>query len=664
MTNTTRTIPLNLIDGWADNPRRITDHDNFKELKSSILAHGLLQSIVVRPSPDTDGRFQVIAGYRRCMALLDLAADGKIAFDYPVLASILTDDNDALEVALAENVVREPMHPIDQFNTFSTLIEKGEREENIAARFGLSTKTVQQRMRLARVSPKIKELYRTEKLTLAQVQAFAATDDHDRQDSCVDNVLKWQPHAATPERIRDLVTDDEVTATDPRIKFIGMPEYLASGGTVRRDLFTTDDAGTYIDDIALLDRLVDNRLQQEIKRLTAAGWKWVEYVPDYGYGYSWRRANNVDDLDFQPTPEAAAEIEALEAEETAIHESESEEYTEAEETRLKEIETRIEEIQDSGNFWHPDTMATSGVVLTLDKDGLKAAYGLQRKTDAPAATDTSDDDNAVEIQPVDNTPKVPNGLRYTLGAHKAATVAAAIANRPDFALRVLCYQFLRAQLYDDYSNSNGLAISCEYNLIDTPNDTIANPSTCTGYDRLVKLHAEVNNLIPDRLDDLWDWLDICDMPTIQRLIAFCVATTFDPSIPDQSGHHFRRAEDQLVAAANIDMADTFTVTPDNFLNDVSREYILHALTEATGEAVAPAQENMTKDDLVAYAARILPQHRWIPGPLRVATPAPAETEDEAEADEDDNTDNETEDPDAFDDEFDEDGRTFDDDETE
>lgn len=58
---------------------------------------------------------------------------------------IAEDEIDATELSLAENVVRDDMHPADQFEAFRLLIDKGAPVEDVAARFGVTPTVVTQR---------------------------------------------------------------------------------------------------------------------------------------------------------------------------------------------------------------------------------------------------------------------------------------------------------------------------------------------------------------------------------------------------------------------------------------------------------------------------------------------------------------------------------------
>lgn len=164
------TIPLNKLTLWEGNVRKTNANEGIEELKASIAAVGVLQSLVVRKS--TRGKYAIVAGQRRYRALTALAKGGDIESDTPIPCHILAASADPTEISLTENAVRVQMHPADQFEAFRDLIDAGSAPADIAARFGISEAVVKQRLRLARVSPIILSAYREGTLTLEQVQAL------------------------------------------------------------------------------------------------------------------------------------------------------------------------------------------------------------------------------------------------------------------------------------------------------------------------------------------------------------------------------------------------------------------------------------------------------------------------------------------------------------
>ena len=150
MTDNT-TIPLSKLLAWDGNVRKTDPDRGIDELAASITAHGLLQSLVVRK--DKRGKYAVVAGRRRLLALKSLAEAGTIETDRPIPCHVLDAEADATEISLAENVQREPMHPADEFDAFKALIESGMPAADVAARFGVTETVVQKRLKLAQCEP-------------------------------------------------------------------------------------------------------------------------------------------------------------------------------------------------------------------------------------------------------------------------------------------------------------------------------------------------------------------------------------------------------------------------------------------------------------------------------------------------------------------------------
>jgi ParB family chromosome partitioning protein len=118
-----------------------------------------------------------------------LAKQGKIAKSEPIPCMVLAEGDDAGEISLAENTIRSAMHPDDQFEAFRALIEeRGLPHEDVAARFGVTPAVVRQRLKLAKVSPKLRALYRKGEMTLEHVMALAITDDHQAQEQAWANL--------------------------------------------------------------------------------------------------------------------------------------------------------------------------------------------------------------------------------------------------------------------------------------------------------------------------------------------------------------------------------------------------------------------------------------------------------------------------------------------
>ena len=277
-----REIPLSCLALAPENVRK-TPANEFAEaeLKASIAAHDLLENLVARaddPAEDGAGRFAVVAGGRRLAALKALAEDGTLDADHPVPCKIAANGN-AGELSLAENIVRIAMHPADQVVAFSKLAQSGATVAAIAARFGVTERLVEQRLRLGNAAPELLDAYRDDQIDLETLKAFSVTTDHDRQRSVWEQVSA-QGYRPSAWQVKRLLTEERVLAGSPMARFVSVAAYEAVGGPVLRDLFADEhENGIWLEDPALLIELAMKKLQAAADELSTR-WKWAEAMAD------------------------------------------------------------------------------------------------------------------------------------------------------------------------------------------------------------------------------------------------------------------------------------------------------------------------------------------------------------------------------------------------
>ncbi len=267
------TVRLDKLDRDPKNVRKTYRSEGIETLAANIRADGyrVLQNLVVRKA-ETRGRFYVIAGERRRLALEYLVELGEIAFDFPVDVKV-RDGVDATSISLAENLMREEMHPADQYEAFKVLADEGVSIADIAARFGTTDTIVRRRLALARVAPALLDFYRIEEMSFEQLSAFTISDDHEEQVRVWESLPSWNRYAHT---IKAALRRDAIAATDKRIRLIGgLDVYEQAGGEVKRDLFDERAQG-YALDLALVERLASEKLEAVAADLRIEGWLWVE----------------------------------------------------------------------------------------------------------------------------------------------------------------------------------------------------------------------------------------------------------------------------------------------------------------------------------------------------------------------------------------------------
>lgn len=589
-------IPLNKLVPWDGNVRKTNATEGLEELTANIEAHGVLQSLVVTKAKR--GKYRIIAGRRRFLALSSLAEAGIIAPDAPVPCQIRPSSADATEIGLAENIVRAPMHPADQFEAFRALIDDGASIADIAARFGISETAVKQRLKLARVSPVVFEAYRKGDLDLEQVQAFAVSDDHAAQERIFGELSDWNND---PGAIRSALTQDEIAATDKRVQFVTIEGYKAAGGTARRDLFAEGDEGVFILDAALLDRIVREKLEAAVESVRAEGWKWVEVQPEADYaalaGFQRRHP--------EPLPmseEAAAEHKRLAEEYQALFENGDEE-DEARAERLDEIEARIEELEDTERAFTSDTTAIAGAVVTVGYDGqLNVTRGLVRPEDAPDGQSPSRDSGSKEKPPFSAS------LVESLTASRSLATSALLLTHPNVALAAVVHA-LAVDLFRIAEEASSLQLSAKFPHL---------RESCKGKQALDEAYDNWLERMPAHPGQLWNWCLEQTQDTLLELLAFCAAHALDGverkgDRPDCGRLSHAQA---LTASVNLDMAQWFTPTADNYFRRIGRPEIIAAITEAKQVPTKRSWDKLKKAELAAFAEREVAGTGWLPQPLR------------------------------------------------
>jgi ParB family chromosome partitioning protein len=610
MTTAIVNIPLNKLAQFEGNVRKTQNKGFIDELAASIKAHGLQQNLVVKP----DGkRFAVVAGSQRLRAFRQLLEAGEIKPTHPVPCKIHEGKLDPSEISLLENVLRENMHPADEFEAFRDLVDKGVPAADIAARFGVSETVVLQRLKLARVSPAVIKAYREERLTLQQVMAFAVSDDHEAQDEVLENLRPGHG----PGAIREALTENEIAATDRRVKFVTLKAYEQAGGATRRDLFSEGEGAVFILDAALLDRLVSEKLQRTAKSLAKEGWKWVEAQPAFGYD----EKSQLRRIHAEPgplPPKLAREAEALEKErDTLLEQFEAADEDAEEPARIEQIADRLDAIEDKrgADVWTPAQLAMAGAVLSIGHDGKpEILRGCVKPGDMPKkekpATAAAENGAEGEKAEDDQSPGLSAALIESLTAHRSAALAAELQQRPDVALAALVDAFASRVL--------GLAGESSLHVTASP-QSLRRVEGSKAFVQLEQAREKWGKMLPND-HSLFAWCLKQKQAVLLELLAFCVAATINAVRlkSDRPGIGRLQHADTLAAALKLDMKSWFTPDAANFFSRVSKPQILAAISEAKGQPPAPAWEKLKKAELAQEAERQLAGSGWMPELMRPA----------------------------------------------
>jgi len=145
-------IPVDKIETNREQPR--SNLGDLSELTESIRMRGVLEPLLVRPMADTKN-YQLIAGERRFQAAIEAGLE-----EVPCV-EISANDQEALELALVENLQRKDLSPFEEAEGYRTLTEKyAYTHDQVATSIGKSRTTVTETLKLLAIPPGIQDLCR------------------------------------------------------------------------------------------------------------------------------------------------------------------------------------------------------------------------------------------------------------------------------------------------------------------------------------------------------------------------------------------------------------------------------------------------------------------------------------------------------------------------
>ena len=174
-------LPISAIAHNPHQPRQAPTESGLEELAASIAAHGVLQPLLVSPSPTG---WLLIAGERRLRAAQMAGLDR-----VPVVVRS-TDEHDQLALALVENLQRADLNALEEATAFRQLMtEFGLTQEQVAVRVGRSRPAVANTLRLLEIDPAVQAALRSGEITEGHARAIAGLPDHAAQRQVLRTVM-------------------------------------------------------------------------------------------------------------------------------------------------------------------------------------------------------------------------------------------------------------------------------------------------------------------------------------------------------------------------------------------------------------------------------------------------------------------------------------------
>ena len=159
-TSSVKTLPISSLHAGKLQPRTEFDEGEIDSLAQSIKTEGIIQPILVRPNNASESNYEIIAGERRWRAAQLVGLH-----EVPVIIH-LVDDQDALKIALVENLQRQDLNIFEEAEAYQHLmLDYGNSQEDVARALGRSRSHVANSIRMLRLPDQIKAMVTEGKLS-------------------------------------------------------------------------------------------------------------------------------------------------------------------------------------------------------------------------------------------------------------------------------------------------------------------------------------------------------------------------------------------------------------------------------------------------------------------------------------------------------------------
>lgn len=165
-------LPIDVLVPSPYQPRQEMDEEALQELADSIAQRGILQPLLVRPTPGQPGQYQIIAGERRWRA-----AQRVSLHEIPVLVRPLSD-SDAMAAGLVENLQREDLNAIEEAEGYKRLLEEFSlSQDKLGEAVGKSRAHIGNIIRLLKLPEPVRAMLRQGQLSAGHARALLTHPD-------------------------------------------------------------------------------------------------------------------------------------------------------------------------------------------------------------------------------------------------------------------------------------------------------------------------------------------------------------------------------------------------------------------------------------------------------------------------------------------------------
>jgi ParB family transcriptional regulator, chromosome partitioning protein len=223
-------VDIDRITASPFQPRRRFDEAKIEELASSIRNQGIIQPLVVRPKGDV---YELIAGERRWRAAMKAGLS-----EVPVVIREASDQ-EALQLALVENLQREDLNPIEEASGYRRLQEEFHwSQEEMAEKVGKSRPAIANAMRLLTLPAEVQHEVAFGNLPVGQARALLGLQSEPLiVSSCREVIAKGLSTRETEKLVRHLMSGRrrrrQVSLIDPDLRSIAEELQRSLGTRVR-----------------------------------------------------------------------------------------------------------------------------------------------------------------------------------------------------------------------------------------------------------------------------------------------------------------------------------------------------------------------------------------------------------------------------------------------
>lgn len=194
-------VSLELIESNPFQPRQEFDQETINELAESILNHGVLQPLLVRPK---GSRYQLIAGERRLLAAKTAGLES-----VPCRVKEL-EDKAVCEVAIVENVQRTDLSDLEKAEAFQSYLDNfGGSVKELASQLGMNRSTVSNFIRLLGLPDAVKKALKERKITGGHARALLPLDEAQQAELCKRIAKEGLSVRKTEEAVKAMQSEDE-----------------------------------------------------------------------------------------------------------------------------------------------------------------------------------------------------------------------------------------------------------------------------------------------------------------------------------------------------------------------------------------------------------------------------------------------------------------------